>query len=135
MPTFWLVFVNYARFSEKWRNYGSMFVIHCPTFIKTQTTNNQHLDAILGNYCNYAPTKLEFWVTSGGSRGGDQPPYFSTKMRHERPKKNFGEISPTPLSPGLDDQPNPPPPPLPPYLKVWIRHWSLPVVDQTPLHE
>lgn len=40
MPIFLLVFVNYARFSKKWRNYGSMFVIHCPTFIKTQTTNN-----------------------------------------------------------------------------------------------
>ena len=98
MPTFLLVFVNYARFSEKWRNYGSMFVIHCPTFIKTQTTNNQHLDAILGNYCNYAPTKLEFWVTSGGSRGGDQPPYFSTKMRYERPKKNFGRLAPPLIS-------------------------------------
>ena len=28
------------------------------------------------------------------------------------------------LSQGLDDRP----PPHPPYLKIWIRHWSAPVV-------
>ena len=54
---------------------------------------------------------------SGGFRGGARvacPPYFSTKMRPEGPKKIVLETA-LPLSQGLDDRP-------PPYLKVWIRH-------------
>ena len=47
---------------------------------------------------------------SGGFRGGARvacpPPYFSTKMRPEGPKKIFLETAP-PLSQGLDDRPPP----------------------------
>ena len=48
---------------------------------------------------------------SGGSRGGARgarPPYFSTKMWPEGPKKYLGE-TPPPLSQALDD---PPPSPI-----------------------
>ena len=55
---FMLVFVNDFHFSKKWRNYASMFIIHCPSSLKTKTINNQHVDAIFGNHCNYARTKL-----------------------------------------------------------------------------
>ena len=39
------------------------------------------------------------------------PPYFWTKQRPERPKKNFFKTA-SPL------------PPPPTYLKVWIRKWE-----------
>ena len=57
---------------------------------------------------------LHWWI-QGRSPGGPGPPYFSTKMRPEGPKKIFLETGP-PLSQGVDDQS------LPPYLKVWSRH-------------
>ena len=43
--------------------------------------------------------------------GEAYPPYLSTKMRPEGPKKNFWETRPPP----------PPHPPSLPYLKVWIQ--------------
>ena len=46
----------------------------------------------------------------GEGPGGPAPPYFSTKMRPEGPKKHLKETPP--LSQALDD------PPPPPYLKV-----------------
>lgn len=67
---FMLVFVNYVHFSKKWRNYASMFIIHCLT---SQTINNQHVDAIFGNYCNYARTKREFWVKTESLPLGPNP--------------------------------------------------------------
>ena len=54
----------------------------------------------------------------GEGPGEHAPPYFSTKMRPEGPKKMFLETA-APLSQGLDDRPPLPPPS---YLKVWIRH-------------
>ena len=56
-----------------------------------------------------------------GRGPGDPPPYFSTKLRPEGQKKLFGDRPPTPpLSQGLDDR-------APLYLKVWIRHWFVPL--------
>ena len=57
---------------------------------------------------------LMSWLRyGGGSRGGTlgppSPPYFSTKMRPEVPKKGFWRPGPPPLSQGLDDRPPPPP--------------------------
>ena len=43
-------------------------------------------------------------IQGGGGAGGPAPPYFSTKMWPEGPKKNFGRPGP-PLSQGLDDRP------------------------------
>ena len=73
-----------------------------------------------------------FWYTqyaiieskpSGGSgQGARGTPYFWTKLRFEVPKKILGGETGFPLTKGLDDRPSP----LPPYLKVWIRHWSRP---------
>lgn len=70
---FMLVFVNYAHFSKKWRNYVSMFIIHCLSSLKTQTINDQHVDAIFGNHYNHARTKLEFWVTTESLPLGPNP--------------------------------------------------------------
>lgn len=67
---FMLVFVNSVHFTKKWRNYASMFIIHCLT---SQTINNQHVDAIFGNHCNYARTKLEFWVKTESLPLGPNP--------------------------------------------------------------
>ena len=57
-----------------------------------------------------------------GPWGPELPPYFSTKMMPEGPKKTFVETGP-PLSQDLDDRP-----PLP-YLKVRTRHlqWMKPL--------
>ena len=74
---FMLVFVNDFHFSKKWRNYASMFIIHCPSSLKTKTINNQHVDAIFGNHCNYARTKLEFWVTTACHWSLDQAPWMT----------------------------------------------------------
>lgn len=71
---FMLVFVNDFHFRKKWRNYASMFIIHCLSSLKTKTINNQHVDAIFGNHCNYARTKLEFWVTTACHWSLDQAP-------------------------------------------------------------
>ena len=45
-----------------------------------------------------------------GSWGPELPPYFSTKMMPEGPKKQFVETGPH-LSQDLDDRPPSPPPP------------------------
>ena len=69
--------------------------------------------------------------SSGGARG-TRPLILSTKLRPEGPKKLIGDRPPTPpphlrvwmtgppLSQGLDDR-------APLYLKVWIRHWFVPL--------
>ena len=46
-----------------------------------------------------------------GPWGPELPPYFSTKMMPEGPKKQFVETGPL-LSQDLDDPPPPTPPPL-----------------------
>ena len=54
---------------------------------------------------------------SGGSRGrarGGHPSYFWPNWGPIRRAKKFFWV---------DDRPLPPPP----YLKVWIRHWNLPI--------
>ena len=55
-----------------------------------------------------------------GPWGPELPPYFSTKMRPEGPKKKFVETGPL-LSQDLDDPS--------PHLKVWICHlqWMKPL--------
>ena len=50
---------------------------------------------------------MQQWRIQGRGPGGGAPPYFSTKMRPEGPKKIFLETAP---------------PPPPPYLKVRIHH-------------
>ena len=63
---------------------------------------------------------------SGGSRGGAQgarPPSPSLcldQTKAQRAKNKFWRPGPT-LSQDLDDRPHPPLP----YLKVWIRHWTV----------
>ena len=53
----------------------------------------------------------------GEGPGGPGPPLFLDQTEGRTPVPS--------LSKGLDDRvPSPPPP----YLKVWIRHWSLPVL-------
>ena len=64
----------------------------------------------------------------GGSRGGAQgarPPSPSLcldQTKAQRAKNKFWRPGPT-LSQDLDDRPHPTPPL--PYLKVWIRHWTV----------
>ena len=87
--------------------------------------------------------------------GSPAPPYFSTKLRTEGPKKIiFGDRPPPPLPQGLDDL-HPPSSPLisgsgsgidtevspfttgtnrtnrPFYSRRWKRHWSWPCFDTT----
>ena len=70
-----------------------MFIIHCLTTLKTQTINNQHVDAIFGNDCNYASTKLEFWVTTESPDFLlDQTPWMTMNDMNEtisRPKTSL----------------------------------------------
>ena len=64
------------------------------------------------------------------------PPYFYTKLRPEGPKKIFLRPGP-PLLSG-SEWPDPPhlsgsgwpDPPFPPYIKVWFRHWRLPITQR-----
>ena len=58
----------------------------------------------------------------GEEHGGAGPPLFLDQNEARRAEKNFFEACPHPLSPGLDDRPTPPPPP---YVKVWICHWTV----------
>ena len=85
------------------------------------------MNAFISNILRYFPRVRE--SSGGGSRGRAPPPYFSTKMRPEGPKKILGRR----LLPYLRVWMTPPPPP-PRYLKVWIRHcpgqsW---ILDSTP---
>ena len=49
------------------------------------------------------------------------PPLVLDQTEAQRAEKNFLETpSPPPLSKGLDDR-------APTYLKVWIKHWLVPI--------
>ena len=67
--------------------------------------------------------------TSGGSRRGarwTRPPLFLLQTEARRAEKNFFETGPLLLSgSGWPD-----PPPSPPYMKVWFRHWRLPITQR-----
>ena len=50
--------------------------------------------------------------------GAAPPPLFLDQNKARRAEKIFFEACPHPLSQGLDDR-------APPYLKVWICHWTV----------
>ena len=56
----------------------------------------------------------------GEGPGGPGPPLFLDQNEARRTEKIFFKAGPGPLSEGLDDRPPPPP-----YLKVWICHWTV----------
>ena len=77
--------------------------------------------------------------TSGGSRRGarwTRPPLFLRQTEARRAEKKFFWDRAPPFCQGLDDQ-TPllsgsgwPDPPFPPYIKVWFRHWRLPITQR-----
>ena len=77
--------------------------------------------------------------TSGGSRRGarwTRPPLFLHQTEARRAEKNFLQTGP-PLfvrvwmtRPPLLSGSGWPDPPFPPYIKVWFRHWRLPITQR-----
>ena len=66
--------------------------------------------------------------TSGGSRRGARwirSPLFLHQTEARRAEKNFFETG-SPLLSGSGW----PDPPFPPYIKVWFRHWRLPITQR-----
>ena len=110
---------------------------HIPSIIKwlpLHTPKKEHM--ILFTCCNLSISLMwiswllgkSFWYTlyavieskpSGGSRRGAGRPLIFGPNWGPKCQKNFGGETGSPLTKGLNDRP-----PLPPYLKVWMWHWS-----------
>ena len=72
-------------------------------------------------FCAEVITGCVQWRIQGRGTGGPPPSLFLDQNEARWAEKNFFEATPpTPLSQGVDDR-------GPPYLRVWIRHWCLPI--------
>lgn len=89
---------------------------HVSYHMKTGPSRQLALHPSVPNEMRFQVCDTSYCHTSGGSTGGAReprpPPYFSTKLRTEGPKKIiFGDRPPPPLPKGLDDL-HPPSSPL-----------------------